>query len=165
MPSGVGQTHIMLHRGWEAVHLGRCRALQAAAQKLGHGTLVTFVTLTSSNCCSSHLGSPGEPSGATWPGPRGAWRPPGDAPTSMACTMDGSDDDPQRGKGINSICINFSFGLRTLPRDDTHVNTDVTRHNSHPHVPATSTTGTQALSTRALGPHIPRHTPSEGYLF
>ena len=45
---------------------------------------------------TSHLGGPGEPSGATkHPGAAPGGRP--SAPTAM----DGSDDDPRGGKGVN----------------------------------------------------------------
>ena len=94
MPSGIGQTHLMVCRITSpAYRVGGVRALAspelAVRRKVG---------CSLNNDWTSHLGGAGEPSGATRR-PRG--RPCGgrrSAPTAM----DGSDDDPQGGKGVKS---------------------------------------------------------------
>ena len=94
MPSGIGQTHLMVCRITSpAYRVGGVRALAspalAALRKVGWSL---------NNYWTSHLGGPGEPPGATVPGgPGGA---PGGRPSALMA-MDGSDDDPRGGKGVN----------------------------------------------------------------
>ena len=68
----IGQTDMMVYRGGSVPSgdAGHCR-LRRRSRRDGKSVRTSI-----SNNCSSHLGGPGEPSGATWR-PRGhPWRPP-----------------------------------------------------------------------------------------